>query len=86
MLTLPPKDVGNLTKYMQQLFSYIGHIAQNSKPERRKTSIVSPMNSPAICLEMHSGPWCRVDDLVPSRVWKSCLIEENRDWDLWSLT
>lgn len=85
MIILPPKRSRKHGKVFERAVSYIGHIVQNCEPERRKTSIVSPMNSPEICLEIYSGPWDRVDDLILSRIQKSYLIGY-RNWDSRSLT
>ena len=85
MITLPPKRSRKHGEVYETAVSYIGHLVQNCEPERRKTSIVSPMNSPEICLEIYSGPWYRVDDLILSRKQKSYLIGY-RNGDSWSLT
>ena len=85
MITLPPKRSRKHGKVYETTASYIGHIVNNCDPERKKTSMVSPMNSPEICLEIYSGPWYRVDHLSLSRIQKSYLIGY-RNWDSWSLT
>lgn len=75
MITLPPKRSRKHGKVYETTVPYIGHIVQNWDPERRKTSAVSPVNFPEICLGIYSGPWYRADDLILSRIQKSYLIE-----------